>query len=66
MKAMVLAFAAAILVAVGAGYVLNAGYQQTADSRFVGSGAQLRGGEAGYNLVGKDWSGINPAPTTTR
>ena len=37
----------------------------TADARYVGSGAQLRGVEAGYNLVGKDWSGIN-TPTTTR
>lgn len=57
MKAMILAFAAAIVIAIGAGFVLNQSYLQTADSRFVGSGAQLRGGEAGSNLVGPDWSG---------
>jgi len=59
MKVMLSAFAVAILIAVGAGYLLNTGYQMTADARFVGSGAQLRHNEAGYNLVGKDWTGIN-------
>jgi hypothetical protein len=58
MKAMLLAFAAAIIIAVGAGTLLNSTYQSTADARFVGSGAQLRHSEAGYNLVGKDWAGI--------
>lgn len=57
MKAMILAFAAAIVIAVVAGWVLNQSYLQTASSSFVGSGAQLRGGEAGSNLVGPDWSG---------
>ncbi len=65
MKAILLASAAAIVIAVGAGYLLNTTYLMTADARYVGSGAQLRGVEAGYNLVGKDWSGLN-APTTTR
>jgi hypothetical protein len=65
MKAMLLASAVAIVIAVGAGYLLNTTYLMTADARFVGSGAKLRGTEAGYNLVGKDWSG-NHAPTTTR
>jgi hypothetical protein len=65
MKAIVLAFAAAIVIAGGAGYLLNSTYQMTADARFVGSGAQLRGSEAGYNLVGKSWDGMN-APTATR
>lgn len=65
MKAIMLAFAVAIVMAVGAGYLLNTSYQQTADARFVGSGAQLRGSEAGYNLVGKSWDGMGK-PTTTR
>ncbi len=65
MKAMLLASAVAIVIAAGAGYLLNTTYLTTADARYVGSGAQLRGGEAGYNLVGKNWSGIN-TPSTTR
>ena len=65
MKAIVLAFAAAIVIAVGAGYLLNTTYQTTADARFSTTGAQLRGSEAGYNLVGKSWDGLN-APTATR
>ncbi|AVO44495.1 hypothetical protein [Phreatobacter cathodiphilus] len=65
MKAIVLAFAAAIVIAVGAGYLLNTTYQTTADARFSTTGAQLRGSEAGYNLVGKSWDGMN-APTATR
>jgi hypothetical protein len=64
MKVMLSAFALAILLAVGAGYLLNSGYQMTADARFVGSGAQLRHNEAGYNLVGKDWSGLNRQSAT--
>jgi Na+(H+)/acetate symporter ActP len=59
MKVMISAFALAIVIAVGAGYLLNSSYQMTADARFVGSGAQLRHNEAGSNLVGKDWSGLN-------
>jgi hypothetical protein len=65
MKAIVFAFAAAIVIAVGAGYLLNTTYQTTADARFSTTGAQLRGTEAGYNLVGKSWDGMN-APTATR
>lgn len=65
MKAIMLAFAAAIVMAVGAGYLLNTTYQQTVDARFVGSGAQLRGTEAGYNLVGKSWDGM-ATPSVTR
>jgi hypothetical protein len=64
MKAMLLASAAAIVIAVGAGYLLNTTYQATADARYVGSGAQLRGSEAGYNLVGKNWSGWNTPSAT--
>ena len=59
MKVMILAFVLAILGAAGADFVLNSRYQVTADNRFAGPGAQLRGTEAGYNLVGKDWSGLN-------
>lgn len=65
MKAIVFAFAAAIVIAVGAGYLLNTTYQTTADARFSTTGTQLRGTEAGYNLVGKSWDGMN-APTATR
>jgi hypothetical protein len=59
MRVMLSAFVLAIVVAVGAGFVLNSEFQATADARFVGSGASLRPNEAGYNLVGKDWTGIN-------
>ena len=59
MKAILAAFGIAILLAAGAGFVLNSELQTTADARYVGSGAVLRHGEAGSNLVGKDWSGIN-------
>lgn len=56
MKTIYLSMAVALMLAVGAGLLLNASYQQTASVRFVGSGADVRG-DAGYNLVGKDWSG---------
>lgn len=59
MGVMFSAFALAILVAVGAGFALNSEFQVTADERFVGSGAMLRPNEAGYNLVGKQWNGLN-------
>jgi hypothetical protein len=59
MKAILAAFAIALVLAAGAGFFLNSGLQQTADARYVGSGAVLRHGEAGSNLVGKDWSGVN-------
>ncbi|MGU9982293.1 hypothetical protein ACJ4V0_19845 [Phreatobacter sp. HK31-P] len=65
MKAMLLASAVAIVIAAAAGYLLNTTLLMTADARFVGSGTQLRGTEAGYNLVGKDWNGLN-TPTVTR
>jgi hypothetical protein len=58
MKAMILAFVAAVAIAVGAGYVLNTSYQMTADARFATTGAQLRGHEAGTNLVGSRWDGM--------
>jgi len=64
MKAMFLGFAVAIVLAAGAGALLNTTYQSTADARFVGSGALLRHGEAGTNLVGKDWTGLG-RPTST-
>lgn len=64
MKAMICAFAVAILFAAGADYILNNRYQKTADVRFVGAGTQLRGNEAGTNLVGKDWSGLNRPSST--
>jgi hypothetical protein len=54
MKVMLSAFAVAILMAAGAGAVLNAEFQTTAGARYVGSGAKLRPNEAGTNLVGKD------------
>lgn len=59
MGVMFSAFVFAILVAVGAGFALNAEFQVKADERFVGSGALLRPNEAGYNLVGKQWTGLN-------
>lgn len=62
MKVMLSAFALAILVAAGAAFVLNSEFQVTADARYVGSGAVLRYNEAGSNLVGQDWSGLNRAP----
>ncbi|MEI8146742.1 MAG: hypothetical protein WCH83_14880 [Alphaproteobacteria bacterium] len=57
MKTMFIAFFVAAVIAVGAGSLLNASYQQTADVRFSTSGTVLRGHESGSNLVGKDWSG---------
>lgn len=59
MKVMFSAFALAIMVAAAAAFVLNSEFQVTADERFVGSGAMLRHNEAGSNLVGQDWSGLN-------
>ena len=47
------------MVAAAAAFVLNSEFQVTADERFVGSGAMLRHNEAGSNLVGQDWSGLN-------
>jgi hypothetical protein len=64
MKAMLLGFAVAIVLAAGAGTLLNTSLQTTADARFVGSGAQLRHSEAGSNLVGKDWTGIGRPSST--
>ncbi len=64
MKIMLSAFAVAIIVAGGAAFILNSEFQTTADERFVGSGAVLRPHEAGSNLVGPNWSGLNtPART---
>ncbi|PZU89753.1 MAG: hypothetical protein DI527_15615 [Chelatococcus sp.] len=62
MKVMFSAFALAIVVAAGAAFVLNSEFQVTADERFVGAGAELRHSEAGSNLVGPDWSGLNRVP----
>lgn len=59
MKIMFSAFALAAIMAVGAGVLLNSQFQTTADARFVGSGAELRHNEAGSNLVGKNWNGLN-------
>jgi len=59
MRVMFSAFALAIVLAAGAGFVLNSEFQETADERFVGSGASLRPDEAGSNLVGKTWTGLN-------
>ncbi|SEF87280.1 hypothetical protein [Bosea lathyri] len=64
MKVMLSAFAVAILLAVGAGTLLNTTFQQTADQRFTTTGAKLNHGEAGSNLVGQDWSGL-ARPSTT-
>ena len=57
MKAMFGAFGLAIVMAIGMAAFLNASYQSTASNRFNGSGADVRD-SAGYNLVGKDWSGL--------
>ncbi|QCI67917.1 hypothetical protein [Phreatobacter stygius] len=59
MKVMLLGFLVAIVLATGAGMLLNATVQTTADARYTGAGAQLRHNEAGNNLVGRDWSGIS-------
>lgn len=59
MKVMFSAFAVAILLAAGAAFVLNTEFQVTADERFVGAGTLLRGREAGSNLVGPNWTGLN-------
>jgi len=64
MKVMLSAFVAAIILAAGAGYLLNSRFQKTADERFVGSGVELRHSEAGSNLVGRNWSGLN-VPSAT-
>jgi hypothetical protein len=59
MKVMLSSFALAIVLAVGAGVLLNSEFQTTVDERFVGSGALLNHNEAGANLVGPDWTGLN-------
>jgi hypothetical protein len=59
MKVMLSAFLCAIVLAAGAGMLLNSSFQETADERFTSAGAELRHAEAGSNLVGKDWSGWN-------
>jgi hypothetical protein len=58
MKVMLFAFTAAIVLAIGAGLLLDTTFQKTADQRFVTAGAHLNHGEAGSNLVGADWSGL--------
>jgi len=64
MRVMLSAFVAAVALAAGAGFLLNSQFQETADERFVGAGAELRHNEAGTNLVGKSWNGLNfPAAT---
>lgn len=57
MKAILGSFAFAIALAVGVWALMNASYQRTASTTFTTSGADLREA-AGYNLVGKDWSGV--------
>ncbi|RDJ19709.1 hypothetical protein DWF00_19715 [Bosea caraganae] len=59
MKVMLVAFVSAVILAAGAGFLLNSRVQETADERFVGAGTELRHSEAGSNLVGKNWSGLN-------
>jgi hypothetical protein len=65
MKVMLSAFALAIAIAAGAGLILNSEFQETADERFIGSGTSLQPNEAGHNLVGKDWTGLN-APSKSK
>lgn len=63
MKVMLSAFVVAIMVAASASFILNSEFQMTADERFVGSGTLLRPHEAGSNLVGPNWTGLNrPSP----
>lgn len=59
MKVMLSAFAVAIMVAASAAFILNTEFQETADERFIGAGAVLRPNEAGSNLVGPNWTGLN-------
>jgi hypothetical protein len=57
MRAFMMAVAAAIVLAVLGLYVIDLGWQQTADQAFSSStNVRLSHEEAGHNLVGKDWS----------
>ena len=62
MRVMFASFAAAIVLAVAAAYVLNAS-QRPAYDVYVGSGARV--GEPGHNLVGPNWSGNAEHGATT-
>jgi hypothetical protein len=56
MKAFLTAVAAAVVIAAGAMYTLDATWQRRADQAFV-SGTSVRIPDHGttHNLVGKDW-----------
>jgi hypothetical protein len=57
MRAFMIAFVAAIVLAVLGLYATDLGWQQTADQAFSSStNVRLSHEEAGHNLVGKDWS----------
>jgi len=53
MNAFLLSVVAAVGVAVGAFYVVNAEWQKPAYEAYTTGGARV--GDAGDNLVGKDW-----------
>jgi hypothetical protein len=53
MRIIVLAFVTAIVIAGAAAGLLESKYQSTAYDAFATVGTRV--GEAGHNLVGKDW-----------
>ena len=56
MRAFLASVAAAIVIAAGAAFILNAD-NRTAYEAFKTSGARV--GDPGHNLVGDRWSGLN-------
>jgi hypothetical protein len=59
MKVMISAFLCAVALAAVASMLLETTFQETADVRFTSAGAELRHAEAGSNLVGTNWNGLN-------
>lgn len=56
MKAFLISIVAAIIVAVGAMYALDATWQRRADEAFISStSVRLPSHGVTHNLVGKDW-----------
>ena len=55
MKAFIASVVVALVMGVGAAYLLDAQYQKTASQAYVGSGARV--GDPGHNLVGPNWYG---------
>ncbi len=51
MKMIVSSLVIAIVIAAGASFVLNSSFQKSAETAFVGSGADVRD-SAGHNLIG--------------